>query len=102
SLHSPEGIENLIRAGGLTLLTAIIFSETGLLLGFFLPGDSLLVTAGVLSSRAMNGGNPILNIYLLNGVLMVAAILGDQVGFFLGRKTGPKIFDKPNNRFFKR
>jgi len=50
----------------------------------------------------MSGGNPILNIYLLNGVLMAAAIVGDQVGFFLGRKTGPKIFDKQDNRFFKK
>ncbi len=102
SLHSPEGIENLIRTGGLLALIAIVFSETGLLLGFFLPGDSLLVTAGVLCSRSISGGGPILNIFTLNLSLMAAAAIGDQVGFLLGRKTGPKIFDKPDNRLFKK
>jgi len=102
SLHTPEGIENLIRTGGLLALIAVVFSETGLLLGFFLPGDSLLVTAGVLSSSSLNGEKPVLNIFLVNLCLMAAAVLGDQVGFFLGRKTGPKIFDKPDNRFFKK
>jgi len=102
NLHSPEGIESLIRTGGLTLLVFIVFAETGLLLGFFLPGDSLLVTAGVLCSRSMAGTEPILNIFVLNAVLMAAAVLGDQVGFFLGRKTGPKIFSRPDNRFFKK
>lgn len=102
SLHSAGGIENLIRAGGLLGLAAIVFSETGLLVGFFFPGDSLLVTAGVLSSRVIVGDHPILNIYSLNLVLMAAAVVGDQVGFFLGRKTGPKIFDKPDNRLFKK
>ncbi|MCE9624155.1 MAG: VTT domain-containing protein [Deltaproteobacteria bacterium] len=101
-LHTPEGIENLIRTGGLLALIAIVFAETGLLIGFFLPGDSLLVTAGVLSSRSLNGGAPILDLWKVNLVLMIAAVLGDQVGFFLGRKTGPKIFDKPDNRFFKK
>ena len=101
-LHTPEGIENLIRTGGLLALIFVVFAETGLLIGFFLPGDSLLVTAGVLSSRSLNGGAPILNIWTINLALMTAAVLGDQVGFFLGRKTGPKIFSKPDNRFFKK
>src|SRR5262245_27839397 len=102
SLHSAEGLEHLIAAGGLLALITIVFSETGLLMGFFLPGDSLLVTAGILSSRAIHGGEPILNIYTLNLSLMTAAIAGDQVGYWLGRKTGPKIFNKPDNRFFKK
>ena len=102
NLHTAEGIENLIRAGGLTVLIFIVFAETGLLVGFFFPGDSLLVTAGVLCSKSMNGGEPILDFYLLNFSLILAAIIGDQVGFWLGRKTGPKIFDKPDNRFFKK
>ncbi|MFO1462187.1 MAG: VTT domain-containing protein [bacterium] len=102
NLHTAGGIENLIRAGGLLALIAIVFAETGLLVGFFLPGDSLLVTAGVLCSRSLNGGAPILNIVTVNLCLMAAAVLGDQVGFWLGRKTGPKIFDKPDNRFFKK
>jgi membrane-associated protein len=102
NLHTAEGIENLIRHGGLALLILIVFADTGLLVGFFLPGDSLLVTAGVLCSRAINGSEPVLNIYVLNLSLMAAAVIGDQVGFLLGRKTGPKIFDKPDNRFFKK
>lgn len=102
NLHSAEGIEHLIRTGGLSVLVLIVFAETGLLLGFFLPGDSLLVTAGVLSSRSLSGAEPVLNYFTLNIVLMIAAVVGDQVGFFLGRKTGPKIFDRPDNRFFKK
>jgi membrane-associated protein len=102
TLHSAEGLEHLIGAGGLLALIAIVFSETGLLMGFFLPGDSLLVTAGILCSRAINGGEPILNIYTLNLSLMTAAVVGDQVGYWLGRKTGPKIFDRQDNRFFKK
>ena len=102
NLHSPQGIEALIRSGGLMLLVFIVFAETGLLAGFFLPGDSLLVTAGLLCSRSLSGGEPILNIWLVNLALMAAAVIGDQVGFWLGRKTGPKIFNKPDNRFFKK
>jgi membrane-associated protein len=102
NLHTAEGIEHLIRAGGLGVLIFIVFAETGLLVGFFLPGDSLLVTAGVLSSRSINGTEPILNYFVLNAALMAAAVIGDQVGYLLGRKTGPKIFDRPDNRFFKK
>ncbi len=102
SLHTIDGIETIIRSGGLFVLIFIIFAETGLLIGFFLPGDSLLVTAGILSSKSFNGSEPLLNFYLLNFSLILAAILGDQLGYLLGRKTGPRIFDKPNNRFFKK
>lgn len=102
NLHTPEGIESLIRTGGLAVLIAIVFAETGLLIGFFLPGDSLLVTAGVLSSRSINGGEPVLNYFWLNVTLMAAAVIGDQVGYLLGRKSGPKIFDRPDNRLFKK
>lgn len=102
SLHTAEGIETIIRTGGLITLIFIVFAETGLLVGFFLPGDSLLVTAGILSSKSMNGSGPLLDFYLLNLCLMLAAIIGDQVGFLIGRKTGPKIFNRPDNRFFKK
>lgn len=102
SLYTSEGIENLIRAGGLLALVFIVFAETGLLVGFFFPGDSLLVTAGVFCSKSINGEEPILNIVTLNLSLMAAAIIGDQVGFLLGRKTGPKIFNRPDSRFFKK
>lgn len=102
TLHSTEGIEKIIASGGLWVLIAIVFAETGLLLGFFLPGDSLLVTSGFLASRGIVGDEPLLNIYTLNIALILAAVVGDQVGFWLGRKTGSKIFDKPDNRFFKK
>ncbi|MBA3972931.1 MAG: hypothetical protein C0504_01785 [Candidatus Solibacter sp.] len=81
---------------GYALLFAIIFAETGLLVGFFLPGDSLLFTVGVVAGA---GG---LNIFAINIVLMVAAIVGDAVGYMLGRHTGARIFDRPDSRFFKR
>lgn len=102
NLHSPSGIESLIRHGGLFLLVAIVFAETGLLAGFFLPGDSLLVTAGVFASRSMSGGEPLLNIYTLNFSLIAAAIIGDQVGYLLGRKVGVKIFDRSDGHIFKK
>ncbi len=102
TLHSTQGIEQIIATGGLWVLIAIVFAETGLLVGFFLPGDSLLVTSGFLASRGIVGDQPLLNIYTLNIALIIAAVVGDQVGFWLGRKTGRKIFDKPDNRFFKK
>lgn len=102
TLHSTQGIEQIIAAGGLAVLIAIVFAETGLLAGFFFPGDSLLVTAGFLASRGLTGPEPLLNIYSLNFFLMLAAICGDQFGFLLGKKTGPKIFDRPDNRLFKK
>ncbi len=102
TLHSIQGIEQIIAGGGLLVLIGIVFAETGLLAGFFFPGDSLLVTAGFLASRGIASSEPLLNIYTLNIALMAAAICGDQFGFFLGKKTGPKIFDKPDNRFFKK
>src|SRR6266853_4182053 len=81
---------------GYAALFAIVFSETGLLVGFFLPGDSLLFTVGVVA------GAGDLNIVIVNLVLMAAAMIGDTTGFWLGRITGPRIFDRPNSRLFKR
>jgi membrane-associated protein len=77
-------------------LTAIIFAETGLLAGFFLPGDSLLFTAGMLVAT----GN--LDIILLNALLISAAIIGDTVGYWIGRKAGPKIFTREKSIFFNK
>ena len=87
--------DELIRWGGYLVLTIIIFSETGLLAGFFLPGDSLLVTAGLLS--AVEGT---LNIWFLNLLLAAAAILGDTTGYWIGYHLGPKIFTRKNSFFF--
>jgi membrane-associated protein len=81
---------------GYALLFGIVFSETGLLVGFFLPGDSLLFTVGVVAGA----GN--LNIVIVNLVLMAAAMIGDSTGYLIGRKTGPRIFSRPNSRLFKR
>ncbi|RAN72645.1 hypothetical protein B5P43_32470 [Bacillus sp. SRB_336] len=77
---------------------AIIFAETGLLVGFFLPGDSLLFTAGLLTST---GKLPV-NIGVLIILLIVCAFIGNQVGYVIGAKAGPAIFNKPDSRLFKR
>lgn len=100
-LHSDEGIRSLIAWGGLTVLVAIVFAETGLLAGFFLPGDSLLVTAGVVCAGAFPGLPP-LNIWLTNLLLVLAAVIGDQVGYMLGRRAGRAIYHRPDTRFFKK
>jgi membrane-associated protein len=92
-LHS---LEELIRWGGLVVLVAIVFAETGLLVGFFLPGDSLLITAGLFAAR---GDLPI--VWLLAS-LSLAAIAGDTVGYWFGHHTGPRLFARPDSRFFRR
>ena len=76
---------------------AIVFVESGLLVGFFLPGDSLLFTAGLLSST---GTLP--DLWVLLVTIPIAAIAGDQVGYAIGRKAGPAIFNRPESRFFHR
>lgn len=89
-------LEELIRWGGLTVLIIIVFAETGLLVGFFLPGDSLLITAGLLAAQG------IFDISVLNISLIIAAIVGDQIGYLFGLKTGPKLFKRENSTFFKK
>src|SRR5690348_1362013 len=101
ALTDPERLIQLLSGfvagwAGYALLFAIVFSETGLLVGFFLPGDSLLFTVGVVA------GAGDLNIFIVNLVLMAAAMMGDSTGYLLGRGTGPRIFDRPNSRLFKR
>lgn len=89
-----KDLEGLIKWGGLLVLIIIVFAETGLLVGFFLPGDSLLITAGLLAAQGY------LDIYWLNISLILAAIIGDTVGYWFGRKTGPRIFKREKSRFF--
>jgi membrane-associated protein len=101
SLYTTEGLIALIRTGGLLALVAIVFAETGLLIGFFLPGDSLLVTAGILSSPHAVGGG-IFDPFILIICLGLAAVLGDQVNYALGRKAGRIVFSRPDGRFIKR
>lgn len=85
---------SLIEAVGYVGLFAIVFAESGLFFGFFLPGDSLLFSAGLLASQQY------FNIYILCGTLGIAAILGDNVGYWFGKKVGPKIFTREDSFFF--
>jgi membrane-associated protein len=91
-------IERWLDKGGLALLALIVFAESGLLIGFFLPGDSLLFIAGFLASDA--GNNLLPPLPITAGVVFIAAFLGDQVGFWFGRKVGPSLFDRPQSRLF--
>jgi len=88
----------LVQWAGYVGLTLIIFAETGLLVGFFLPGDSLLVTAGLLAADPGFG----LNVWLLGVILSVAAVVGDTVGYHVGKVTGPRIFTRQDSLFFHR
>ncbi len=88
-------LESLIRTAGYLGLFGIIFAETGLLIGFFLPGDSLLFTAGFLASQDY------LNIWLLVAVCFVAAVSGDAVGYAFGNRVGRRLFQRPESRLFR-
>jgi membrane-associated protein len=96
SLYSPDGLRELIRWGGPPLVCTIIFVETGLFVGFFLPGDSLLVTAGIFCAA---GVIP-LKWLLLPGIL--CAIVGDQLGYWIGRGAGAALYRREDSLFFRR
>ena len=87
--------KSLIEAFGTLGLFAIVFAESGLLVGFFLPGDSLLFTAGLLASQGH------LNFPIIVTGCFVAAVVGDQVGYVIGRRFGPALFKRPDSRFFR-
>ena len=87
-----------VKRGGLVVLAVIVFAESGLLIGFFLPGDSLLFFAGFLSSSAGDHRLPALP--FVAAVAAVAAVAGDQVGYMLGRKLGPTLLQRPRSRLF--
>jgi membrane-associated protein len=87
-------MDQLIQWGGYALLVGIVFTETGLLVGFFLPGDSLLITAGLVAGMGS------LNIWWLNALVIVAAIAGDSTGYAIGRRLGPRIFTRPKSLLF--
>ena len=104
-LTDPAGLRNLLQGAGLLLLVIIIFAETGLLVGFFLPGDSLLLTAGVLCAldpTTKVPGPPVLDLLTTGVSLSLAAIFGDWLNFSLGKWTGARIWDRPDGRFYKR
>jgi membrane-associated protein len=94
--HQLYDVEGIIRWGGLLMLVVIIFAETGLMVGFFLPGDSLLVTAGVFSAAGH------LELWTLLAAVTAAAIVGDQVGYWIGYRTGPLLFRREDSLLFKR
>ncbi|MDT4990149.1 MAG: rane-associated protein [Actinoplanes sp.] len=89
----------LISTFGLIGILALVFAESGLLIGFFLPGDSLLFTAGLLVSGGTLLHQPL---WLLCLLVSVAAVAGDQFGYVFGRRFGPAVFRRPDSRFFKR
>jgi membrane-associated protein len=93
---------DLIKTFGTLGLIGIIFAETGLLVGFFLPGDSLLVTAGVLASGSAKDHHGLhLNLAVILIGCFVAAAVGAEVGYVIGRKAGPTLFNRPRSRLFK-
>jgi membrane-associated protein len=100
TLTTPELLINLLSTAlsgwlGYATLTAIVFAETGLLVGFVLPGDSLLFTIGVVAGAGQ------LNLALIIILLTCASMVGDWCGYLLGRRAGPAIFRRPDSRFFK-
>ncbi len=98
ALHHLYDVEGIVRWGGLFMLTTIIFAETGLLIGFFLPGDSLLVTAGLLASP----GQRLMSIGTMAVVLPIAAIAGNSVGYYVGKATGPRLFRREESLLFNK
>ena len=97
SLYSSEGLKELIRSGGAPLVCTIVFIETGFFVGFFLPGDSLLVTAGIFS--ALPDGIPLKWLLL---PVMLCAIVGDQIGYWIGRSAGVALYRRQDSLFFRR
>jgi membrane-associated protein len=96
SLYSPEGLKELISSGGAPLVCTIVFIETGFFVGFFLPGDSLLITAGIFSYA---GVIPLKRLLL---PVMLCAVAGDQVGYWIGRSAGPALYRREDSFFFRR
>lgn len=101
-ISTPDGLKTLIGWGGIPVLTGIVFAETGLLVGFFLPGDSLLFVAGFCASPAAEKAGINLPLGWMQICLCIAAIVGDTVGYWVGNKAGPPIFNRPQSRLFRR
>jgi len=96
SLYSPDGLEKLIGSGGAPLVCIIVFIETGFFVGFFLPGDSLLITAGIFSYAG------VIPLKWLLLPVMLCAIAGDQVGYWIGRSAGAALYRREDSFFFRR
>jgi membrane-associated protein len=95
--HRIRNVQDLIAWGGTAGITIIIFAETGLLIGFFLPGDSLLVTAGLLAATT-----GVFNVWGLGALLTVASILGNTSGYAIGKAAGPRLFTRDDSLLFNK
>lgn len=100
SLFDPEGLRALVQQGGPALICGIVFVETGLFVGFFLPGDSLLITAGIFAAFAGVALPSLLLKWLLPVIL--CAIAGDQLGYWIGRSAGAALYRRKDSFFFRR
>ncbi len=98
SLYNPDGLKELIGWGGAPLICFIVFIETGFFVGFFLPGDSLLVTVGIFSA----GGFIHMPLKWLLLSVMLCAIVGDQIGYWIGRSAGAALYRREESFFFRR
>lgn len=96
SLYDPEGLKELIRSGGAPLICGIVFVETGFFVGFFLPGDSLLITAGIFAAAG------VIPLPWLLLPVMACAIVGDQIGYWIGRTAGHALYRREDSLFFRR
>jgi membrane-associated protein len=96
SLYDPEGLKELIRSGGAPLICCIVFVETGFFVGFFLPGDSLLITAGIFAAAG------VIPLPWLLLPVMACAIVGDQIGYWIGRTAGHALYRREDSLFFRR
>jgi membrane-associated protein len=96
SLYDPEGLKELIRTGGAPLICGIVFIETGFFVGFFLPGDSLLITAGIFAAA------DVIPLRWLLAPVMLCAIAGDQIGYWIGRSAGAALYKRKDSFFFRR
>ena len=98
--------EFYIQNGGLWLFLFIVFAETGLFAGFFLPGDSLLFVAGIysteLAAEIYNTGNDFFNLVLIATLVVIAGVIGNSVGYWFGHKSGPYLFKRKDTFFFKK
>ena len=96
SLYDPEGLKQLIASGGAPLVCTIVFIETGFFVGFFLPGDSLLVTAGIFAAAG------VIPLPWLLLPVMGCAIVGDQIGYWIGRSAGKALYQRQDSFFFRK
>lgn len=97
-----ETFINLITGFGIFAILFVIYAESGLLIGFFFPGDSLLFTAGFLFQQGLLPGAIPINIHIFAFLLFVAASLGQSTGYLFGKRVGRKLFDRPNTRIFRK